>query len=124
MNSILIIDDEESVRYSFKRMFENEYRVLTAEDGNAGLGLIDNADGTIDVVCLDVRMPGMSGIEVLKAIKERTNTMPVIIMTAHSDSDTAINAMKEGAFDYLIKPFEHDQLQEIIEKAITSSSVR
>lgn len=124
MNTLLIVDDEESVRYSFNRMFENEYRVLTAENGCSALNAIDNADNKIDAVFLDVRMPGMDGIEVLKAIKGRTRNLPVVIMTAFSDSDTAIESMKEGAFDYLIKPFEHDQLKEIIDKAVASARLQ
>ncbi len=124
MNTLLVVDDEESVRYSFKRMFENEYRVLTAEDGCSAIGILDNSDNGIDVVCLDIRMPGLSGIDVLKAIKARMRNLPVIIMTAFSDSDTAIEAMKEGAFDYLTKPFEYDQLTEVIKRAISSARLQ
>ncbi len=124
MNTLLIVDDEESVRYSFKRMFENEYRVLTAEDGCTAISILDNSDNGVDVVCLDVRMPGLGGIDVLKAIKSKTRNLPVIVMTAYSDSDTAIEAMKEGAIDYLIKPFEQDQLREIIERAIASARLQ
>ncbi|MEW6602213.1 MAG: sigma-54 dependent transcriptional regulator, partial [Nitrospirota bacterium] len=124
MNTILVVDDEESVRYSFKRMFEKEYRVLAAEDGCSAIGLLGNNDNSVDVVCLDIRMPGMSGIDVLKAIKSKMRNLPVIIMTAFSDSDTAIEAMREGAFDYLTKPFEYDQLTEIIKRAISSSRLQ
>ncbi len=124
MNTLLIVDDEESVRYSFKRMFENEYRVFTAEDGCSAIGILDNSDNSIDVICLDIRMPGLSGIDVLKAIKGRKKNLPVIIMTAFSESDTAIEAMKEGAFDYLTKPFEHDHLIEIIKRAISSARLQ
>ncbi len=124
MNTLLIVDDEESVRYSFKRMFENEFRVLTAEDGCTAISILDTPDNGVDVVCLDVRMPGLGGIDVLKAIKSKTRNLPVIVMTAYSDSDTAIEAMKEGAIDYLIKPFEQDQLREIIERALASARLQ
>jgi len=117
MNTLLIVDDEMAVRYSFKRMFEDDYRVVTAEDGDRALDVLDT-DKNIDIVFLDVRMPGMNGIEVLKRIKERGRNTPVIVMTAFSDSDTAIEAMKEGAFDYLTKPFDDHQLREVIEKAL------
>lgn len=118
MNTLLIVDDEMAVRYSFKRMFEDEYRVVTADDGDRALKALDT-DENIDIIFLDVRMPGMNGIEVLKRIKERSRNIPVIVMTAFSDSDTAIEAMKEGAFDYLTKPFDNHQLREVIEKALT-----
>jgi nitrogen regulation protein NR(I) len=122
--SILIVDDEKTVRYSFKVMFEDEYRVLTAEDGMSALNILDTSFIGVDIVFLDVKMPGMGGIEALKKIKEMTTNIPVIIMTAFSDSDTAIEAMKEGAFDYLTKPLDGSQLQEIIEKALASARLQ
>jgi DNA-binding NtrC family response regulator len=120
MNTLFIIDDEQSVRYSFQRMFEEDYRVLTAEDGHTALNILDTSFIGIDVIFLDVKMPGMSGIEVLKKIKQMTEHIPVIVMTAFGDSDTAIEAMKEGAFDYLTKPLDGAQLREVVEKALTS----
>ncbi len=122
--SILIVDDEKTVRYSFEVMFEDEYRVLTAEDGMAGLNILDTSFIDVDVVFLDINMPGMGGIETLTKIKKITQNIPVIIMTAFGDSDTAISAMKEGAFDYLTKPLDGKQLKEIIEKALTSSRLQ
>ncbi len=122
--TLLIVDDEKAVRYSFERMFQDDYRVLTAEDGISALNILNTSYIGVDVVFLDVRMPGMDGIEVLKKIKEITKKIPVVVMTAFGDSDTAIEAMKEGAFDYLTKPLENDQLKEIIEKALTSSRLQ
>jgi nitrogen regulation protein NR(I) len=123
MNTLLVIDDEKAVRYSFERLFEDEYRVLTAEDGMAGIGMVDSLRDLIDVIFLDVRMPGMNGIEVLRKIREKTKHIPIIVMTAYADSDTAIEAMKEGAFDYLTKPFDNEQLKEIVERAIEESRI-
>ncbi len=124
MSTLLIIDDEESVRYSFRRMFEDDYDVLSAGDGMTALELIDSDSNQIDMIFLDVRMPEMDGFEVLKKIRERTKNIPVVMMTAYSDSDTAIEAMKEGAFDYLIKPFEDMHLKEVIEKAIAAARLQ
>lgn len=121
MNTLLIVDDEKAVRYSFTRMFEEDFIVLTAEDGSSALRILDSDSNNIDLVFLDIRMPGMGGIDLLKKIKERTRNLPVIVMTAFGDSDTAINAMKEGAFDYLTKPLDGDQLKEIIMKTLSSS---
>ncbi len=122
--SILVVDDEKAVRYSFKVMFEDEYRVLTAEDGMSALNVLETSFIGVDVVFIDVRMPGMGGIEALKKIKKITKNIPIIMMTAYGDSDTAIAAMKEGAFDYLIKPLDGGQLKEIIEKALTSARLQ
>lgn len=124
MNTLLIIDDEKAVRYSFERIFESYYKVMTAEDGQAGLSVLDNNEKAIDVIFLDVRMPGMNGIEVLKRIREKTINIPVIMMTAFSDSNTAIEAMREGAFDYLLKPLRNEQIREVIERALNSARLR
>ena len=124
MNTLLVVDDEKSVRYSFERIFENYYYVLTAEDGKSALDVLDRNIDNIDVIFLDVRMPGMNGIEALKKIREKTINIPVIIMTAFSDSSIAIEAMREGAFDYLLKPLHNEQLREVIEKALASARLR
>jgi DNA-binding NtrC family response regulator len=121
MNTILVVDDEKSLQYSLKRIFENEYSVLTADDGCTALEIISSSENRVDVVFLDVRMPGMGGIEVLKRIKGILRHTPVIMMTAFSDSDSAIEAMKEGAFDYISKPFEADQLMEVLKNALSSA---
>ncbi|HDH06642.1 MAG TPA: sigma-54-dependent Fis family transcriptional regulator [Nitrospirae bacterium] len=124
MNTLLIVDDEKAVRYSFKRMFEDDYRVITAESGSDALNILDSGDTNIDVIFLDVRMPGMNGIEALKEIRKRMRNIPVIMMTAFSDSAIAIEAMKEGAFDYLLKPFDNNHLKEVVEKAVTSARLQ
>ena len=122
--SILIVDDEKTVRYSFKVMFEDEYRILTAEDGESALNVLETSYIGVDVVFLDINMPGMSGIEALKKIKVITKNIPVIIMTAYGYSDTAIEAMQQGAFDYLTKPLDGNELKEVIEKALASARLQ
>ncbi len=124
MRTLLIVDDDKAVRYSFKRMFEDEFRILTAEDGFSALTILDTNYIGVDVVFLDVRMPGMGGLEALKKIRDITKNIPVIMMTAFGDSDTAIEAMKEGAFDYLTKPLDGNELKEVIEKALTSARLQ
>ncbi len=124
MNTLLVVDDEKSVRYSFERIFEKYYSVITAEDGNTALRVLDDNINNIDVIFLDVRMPGLNGIEVLKMIKEKIKNIPVIVMTAFTDTDIAIKAMKEGAFDYLLKPLRNEQLREVVERAISSSRLK
>lgn len=123
MNTLLVVDDENAVRYSFERIFEDEYRVMTAGSGETALSILDSGE-TIDVIFLDIKMPGMSGIETLTRIKEKNRNIPVVIMTAFGDSDTAITAMREGAFDYLTKPHENEELREIVMKALASSRLQ
>jgi nitrogen regulation protein NR(I) len=116
MDKILVVDDEESVRYSFQRAFGSDYDIVTAETGEEALSEIErSAPG---LIFLDVRMPKMSGLEVLKRIKEHYPKLPVILMTAYSDTDTAIEAMKLGAFDYVTKPFENQEIRQLIEKGL------
>ena len=122
---LLIVDHNKLNRENLaKRLKKQNYKVITAEDGKNALSVLDNNINSIDVVFLDVRMPGLSGIEVLKRIKEKTRNIPVIIMTAFTDTNAAIEAMKEGAFDYLLKPLRNEQLREIVEKAISTSRLK
>jgi nitrogen regulation protein NR(I) len=116
MNEILIVDDEESVRYSFLRAFGKDYHIVTAETGEEALSEIEKSSP--ELIFLDVRMPRMSGLEVLTRIKVDHPNLPVILMTAYSDTDTAIEAMKLGAFDYVPKPFENYEIKRLIEKGL------
>ena len=116
MNRILVVDDEQSVRYSFQRAFGGDYHIVTAETGRGALSEIERSSP--EVIFLDVRMPRMSGLEVLMRIKQDHPKLPVILMTAYSDTDTAIEAMKLGAFDYVLKPFENREIRQLIEKGL------
>ena len=116
MNKILVVDDEESVRYSFQRAFGSDYQILTAETGEVALSEIERSSP--ELIFLDLRMPKMSGLEVLMRIKADHPNLPVILMTAYSDTDTTIEAMKLGAFDYVPKPFENREIRKLIEKGL------
>ena len=116
MNKILVVDDEESVRYSFQRVFGKDYQIVTAKTGEEALSEIERSSPGLAL--LDIRMPKMSGLDVLRRIKEDYPELPVILMTAHSDTDTAIEAMKLGAFDYITKPFENQEIRQLIEKGL------
>jgi DNA-binding NtrC family response regulator len=124
MNTLLVVDDEKAVRYSFERIFEKYFDVLTAEDGKTALNILKSENSSIDVLFLDVRMPGMNGIEVLKEIRKGNKNIPVIMMTAFADTNIAIEAMKEGAFDYLLKPLRNEQIREVIDKALDSARLQ
>ncbi len=106
---LLLIDDENDFRQTLaKRLAKRGYIVDQAADGRQGLAML--ADGTFDVVVLDVKMPGMSGIEVLREIKARRVPVEVILLTGHATTASGVEGIKSGAFDYLTKPIELDHL--------------
>jgi len=101
--SILVVDDEFSVRDSLYNWFKNEgYRVDTAENGMEALRKLQ--EGPWDIALVDIKMPGMDGMELQRHIKKIDSTIILIIITAYATVDTAVEAMKEGAYDYLSKP--------------------
>jgi DNA-binding NarL/FixJ family response regulator len=100
--SILIIDDEESIRVSLEGILKNKYYAKTAENGLMALEMLQN-DG-YDLILTDIMMDGMTGIKLLKKIKENFPEIPVLLMTGYSSLDTAVEAVRLGASDYLIKP--------------------
>jgi DNA-binding NtrC family response regulator len=114
--SILIVDDEASVRDSLYNWFiEDGYIVKCAEDARVALTLLEAEN--FDIILADVKMPGMDGLEMLKRIKALKKESIVIIMTAFATVDTAVQALKDGAFDYITKPFDPDDLSHLIRNA-------
>jgi DNA-binding NtrC family response regulator len=118
---ILVVDDEPSVRESLRMVLKERYEVITAKSGDEALEKIDTEP--VDVVLLDIIMPGMDGLEVLERIKQRASTPQVIMLTATKTVKTAVNAMKLGAFDYITKPFDVDELQLIVDRAVQSAAL-
>jgi two-component system response regulator HydG len=113
---ILIVDDDPGHLVSVKTIIRSwGYTVETADDGDAAVGLVKSEP--VDLILMDVRMATMSGIEALKQIKTYNPAIPVIIMTAYSSVDTAVEALKSGAYDYLIKPLDFEVLKHSIERA-------
>ena len=120
MSKLLLIDDEEDVQYSFQRIFDSpEVELTTASSGEEGLRLIPKLKP--DLVIMDVRMGGMSGLETLRRIRQLDSKMLVILMTAYGTTQTAIEAMKLGAYDYLLKPFDLPKLKEIVARALKAA---
>ncbi len=116
--SILIVDDEESVRDSLYNWFiEDGYRVETAENAKVALALVE--EKTFDIILADIKMPGMDGMEMHRRIKSLNKDPIFIIMTAFASVDTAVQALKDGAFDYVTKPFDPDDLSHLIRNAAT-----
>lgn len=115
--TILIIDDEDNIRNGLATNFELEdYEVKTASNGKDGLDLV--AKGDIDLVITDLRMDGISGEEVVKRVTTETPGIPVIVLTGHGSIDAAVEAMKSGAYDFLTKPLNLDQLNLIVKRAL------
>jgi len=120
---VLIVDDEEQMRDLLTKVLDkNGYQVSAAGDGEQALAILEKEP--VDLVVTDVRMPGVSGLEALKAIKELNPEIVVIIMTAFGSIDQAVQAVKEGAYDYINKPFKIDEMLLTIEKALEERRLR
>ena len=120
MSKLLLIDDEEDVRYSFQRIFDSpEVEFATASSGEEGLKVIPKFKP--DLVLMDVRMGGMNGLETLRRIRATNPKLLVILMTAYGTTQTAIEAMKLGAYDYLLKPFDAVKIKELVANALKAA---
>ena len=113
---ILIADDDESIRDTLEAILQREYNVLKASDGQAALRLLNEHE--INIVLLDVLLPDINGLEILKQIRERFSDIEVIMITVVKEVDTAVRAMKLGAFHYITKDFDYDEVLALVEKAI------
>lgn len=120
---ILIVEDEEALGASLKRVFVREgYDVDTAASAEAALKVV--AEGHCDLVLTDIILPGMNGIELLKKLKEQLPAMAVVVMTAYASLDTAVEALRAGAYDYVVKPLIHDELKQIVRNALNQSALQ
>jgi two-component system NtrC family response regulator len=121
--SILVIEDDDSIRRVLEFSLQEEgYTVQTASDGASGLEAATR--GGVDLIISDVRMPQMDGMELLARVKAMNPDLPIVLLTAHGTIDTAVEAMKLGAFDFLTKPFERGQLRHVVAKALDVASLR
>ena len=117
METILIVDDEKNYPLILSAILEEEgFETFTANSGRDALDILANAD--IDLVLTDMKMPSMDGIELLEKIKAKDPDLPVIMMTAHGTVDKAVEAMQKGAYSYILKPFDNEQLILYVNKAM------
>ena len=121
--SILIVDDEESVRDSLYNWFiEDGYYVDCAENAKQALSILESRN--FDIILADIKMPGMDGLEMHRRIRSLNKDVIVIIMTAFASVATAVQALKDGAYDYITKPFDPDDLSHLIRNAISQISLK
>jgi DNA-binding NtrC family response regulator len=113
--TVLIVDDDEGMRDTLTAILKREYRVLRVSSGEAALPILNRED--VDLMLLDVRLPGISGFEVLRIIKENYGLIEVIMISAINEVETAVQAMKHGAYHYITKDFDYDQLRSLVRNA-------
>ncbi len=116
MQTILAIDDELSIRESYRIILSDDYRVYLAEDGATGLQIL--SEKHVDLILLDLTMPGMTGMDFLERLDERGEMVPVLIVTGSNTVDIAVKAMKKGAREFVIKPFDVDDLTTLVERTL------
>jgi two-component system, NtrC family, response regulator AtoC len=113
--TILICDDDEGMRETIAAILKRDYHVLAVSSGEAALGLLKHED--VDLILLDVRLPGISGFDVLRIVKENYNLVECIMISAIGDVETAVQAMKHGAYHFITKDFDYDQLRSLVRNA-------
>ena len=119
--SILLVDDEPGVLFTLSEVLtERGHKVVTASSGAEALTKLDDAE----TVVTDLSMPGMDGLELMTQITARDPALPVILLTAHGSERVAVDAMKRGAYDYLAKPFDIDEVAVVLERAIEARRLR
>ena len=117
-STILVVDDEIGPRESLRAVFKPDYRVLTATQGEQALRVVE--EETVDIVLLDLRMPGLSGIQVLEKIKAIDPSIEVIVVTGYTSYETVLEGLRLHAFDYIPKPFDVVHLRETVRRAVRS----
>jgi two-component system, NtrC family, response regulator AtoC len=120
---VLIVDDEPNLRKILSAQLSRDgYDVMTAEDGERGLAMLK--EHHIDLVITDLKMPKVDGMTLLKRALEEEPDLPIVLITAHGTIDTAVEALKSGAFDFVTKPFDKDEVRQIVSKALRTRELR
>src|SRR5438067_8648463 len=113
--TILICDDDQGMRDTLTAILKRDYRVLTVSSGEAALSLLKNED--VDLILQDIRLPGISGFDVLRIVKENYSLVECIMISAINEVETAVQAMKHGAYHYITKDFDYDELRSLVRNA-------
>ena len=115
IKTVLIVDDDEGMRDTLTAILKRDYRILRVSTGEAALPVLNRED--VDLLLLDVRLPGISGFEVLRIVKENYSLIEVLMISAINEIETAVQAMKHGAYHYVTKDFDYDQLRSLVRNA-------
>lgn len=120
LHKILVVDDEEEVRKTIRLQLNGTgLEVIEAEDGKKGIEVLDAENViTVDAILCDVRMPNINGVEAVAYFRREYPHIPVIVLTGYPDVKLAVDFMKEGVFEYLVKPVEKEKLVEVVMKAV------
>lgn len=123
-HKILVVDDEAEVRNTIKLQLKGTgLEVVEAEDGKKGIEKLDSENAiTVDAILCDVRMPNINGVEAIAYFRREYPSIPVIVLTGYPDVKLAVDFMKEGVVEYLVKPVEKEKLVEVVTKAISERS--
>jgi DNA-binding NtrC family response regulator len=113
--TVLICDDDQGMRETIAAILKRDYRVLTVGSGEAALNIMKDED--VDLILLDVRLPGISGFDVLRIVKENYSLVECIMISAITEVETAVQAMKHGAYHYITKNFDYDELRSLVRNA-------
>ncbi len=120
---LLVIDDDAAIRDSLRMILEYQgYAVMTAATGDEGAALVERE--APDLVFLDIKMPGMDGLEVLQRLTHLTDVMPIVVMSGHATISTAVEATRLGAFDFMEKPLETERVLVLVRNAVDSRRLR
>lgn len=124
-HKILVVDDEEEVRKTIRLQLKGtDLETVEAEDGKKGIEMLDAENATImDAILCDVRMPNINGVEAVAYFRREYPTIPVIVLTGYPDVKLAVDFMKQGVVDYLVKPVEKSKLVETVMKAISQRTM-
>ncbi len=120
--TVLIVDDEKNTREGLSKAFKHKYRILLAETAEKGLEVLDAE--SVDIVLTDLRMPGMDGLAFVRRVSARRDAPLIILFTAYGNVQTAVMAMKEGAYDYLTKPLNLDNLEMVIDRGLEAETLK
>ena len=122
MTRILVVDDEPNMRTILRGLLSREgYTVEEASDGLEALSALERCGGDYQAIVTDLRMPGMDGMRLLGQVVERYPGRSVVVITAHGTVDVAVEAMRAGAFDFITKPFDKNELRSVVQKAVKTS---
>ncbi len=124
LHHILVVDDDEEVREGILlQLSDTRYTILEAEDGEKAIECLNDNALTVDLIICDVRMPKINGVEAVAHFRREFSGTPVIVLTGFPDLDLAVEFMKEGVVDYLVKPVEKAKLVETVEKAVSQRTL-